>query len=73
MKVQDLSSIETKSEMENSQVEGEIDVNDQLNAEIRSNNDKEKFAKRIILQSSWLWSLLIIAVCHLGIMIFPLF
>ncbi|MDO6229294.1 hypothetical protein Q4433_00245 [Streptococcus parasanguinis] len=73
MKVQDLSSIETKSEMENSQVEGEIDVNDQLNAEIRSNNDKENSPKRIILQSSWLWSALIIAVCHLGIMIFPLF
>lgn len=73
VKVQDLSSIETKSEMENSQVEGEIDVNDQLNAEIRSNNDKENSPKRIILQSSWLWSALIIAVCHLGIMIFPLF
>ena len=73
VKVQDLSSIETKSEMENSQVEGEIDVNDQLNAEIRSNNDKENSPKRIILHSSWLWSALIIAVCHLGIMIFPLF
>ena len=73
VKVQDLSSIETKSEMENSQVEGEIDVNDQLNAEIRSNNDKENSPKRIIFQSSWLWSALIIAVCHLGIMIFPLF
>ena len=73
VKVQDLSSIETKSEMENSQVEGEIDVNDLLNAEIRSNNDKENSPKRIILQSSWLWSALIIAVCHLGIMIFPLF
>lgn len=73
VKVQDLSSIETKSEMENSQVEGEIDVNDQLNAEIRSNNDKENSPKRIILQSSWLWRALIIAVCHLGIMIFPLF
>ena len=45
MKVQDLSSIETKSEMENSQVEGEIDVNDLLNAEIRSNNDKENSPK----------------------------
>lgn len=73
VKVQDLSSIETKPEMEYSQVEGEIDVNDQLNAEIRSNNDKENLPKRIILQSSWLWSALIIAVCHLGIMIFPLF
>ena len=73
VKVQDLSSIETKPEMEYSQVEGEIDVNDQLNAEIRSNNDKENSPKRIILQSSWLWSALIIAVCHLGIMIFPLF
>lgn len=73
VKVQDLSSIETKSEMENSQVEGEIDVNDLLNAEIRSNNDKENSPKRIILHSSWLWSALIIAVCHLGIMIFPLF
>ena len=73
VKVQDLSSIETKSEMENSQVEGEIDVNDQLNADIQSNNDKENSPKRIILHSSWLWSALIIAVCHLGIMIFPLF
>lgn len=73
MKVQDLSSIETKSEMENSQVEGEIDVNDLLNADIQSNNDKENSPKRIILHSSWLWSALIIAVCHLGIMIFPLF
>lgn len=73
VKVQDLSSIETKPEMADSQVEGEIDVNDQLNAEIRSNNDKENLPKRIILQSSWLWSALIIAVCHLGIMIFPLF
>ena len=73
VKVQDLSSIETKPEMEYPQVEGEIDVNDQLNAEIRSNNDKENSPKRIILQSSWLWSALIIAVCHLGIMIFPLF
>lgn len=73
VKVQDVSSIETKPEMESPQVEGEIDVNDQLNAEIRSNNDKENSPKRIILQSSWLWSALIIAVCHLGIMIFPLF
>ena len=73
VKVQDISSIETKPEMEYPQVEGEIDVNDQLNAEIRSNNDKENSPKRIILQSSWLWSALIIAVCHLGIMIFPLF
>lgn len=73
VKVQDVSSIETKPEMEYPQVEGEIDVNDQLNAEIRSNNDKENSTKRIILQSSWLWSALIIAVCHLGIMIFPLF
>lgn len=73
VKVQDLSSIETKSEMENSQVEGEIDVNDLLNADIQSNNDKENSPKRIILHSSWLWSALIIAVCHLGIMIFPLF
>lgn len=73
VKVQDLSSIETKPEMADSQVEGEIDVNDQLNAEIQSNNDKENSPKRIILQSSWLWSALIIAVCHLGIMIFPLF
>ena len=73
VKVQDLSSIETKPKMEYPQVEGEIDVNDQLNAEIRSNNDKENSPKRIILQSSWLWSALIIAVCHLGIMIFPLF
>ena len=73
VKVQDLSSIETKSEMENSQVEGEIDVNDLLNADIQSNNDKENPPKRIILHSSWLWSALIIAVCHLGIMIFPLF
>ena len=73
VKVQDLSSIETKSEIENSQVEGEIDVNDLLNADIQSNNDKENSPKRIILHSSWLWSALIIAVCHLGIMIFPLF
>ena len=73
VKVQDLSSIETKSEMENSQVEGEIDVNDLLNADIQSNNDKENSPKRIILHSSWLWSALIIVVCHLGIMIFPLF
>lgn len=73
VKVQDVSSIETKPEMEYPQVKGEIDVNDQLNAEIRSNNDKENSPKRIILQSSWLWSALIIAVCHLGIMIFPLF
>lgn len=73
VKVQDLSSIETKPEMAYSQVEGDIDVNDQLNAEIRSNNDKENSPKRIILHSSWLWSALIIAVCHLGIMIFPLF
>lgn len=73
VKVQDLLSIETKPEMADSQVEGEIDVNDQLNAEIQSNNDKENSPKRIILQSSWLWSALIIAVCHLGIMIFPLF
>lgn len=73
VKVQNVSSIETEPEMEYPQVEGEIDVNDQLNAEIRSNNDKENSPKRIILQSSWLWSALIIAVCHLGIMIFPLF
>lgn len=73
VKVQDLSSIETKPEMADSQVEGEIDLNDQLNADIQSNNDKENSPKRIILQSSWLWSALIIAVCHLGIMIFPLF
>lgn len=73
VKVQDVLSIETKPEMEYPQVEGEIDVNDQLNAEIRSNNDKENSPKRIIFQSSWLWSALIIAVCHLGIMIFPLF
>ena len=73
VKVQEVSSIEIKPEMEYPQVEGEIDVNDQLNAEIRSNNDKENSPKRIILQSSWLWSALIIAVCHLGIMIFPLF
>lgn len=73
VKVQDLSSIETKPVMADSQVEGEIDVNYQLNAEIRSNNDKENSPKRIILQSSWLWSALIIAACHLGIMIFPLF
>ena len=73
VKVQDLSSIETKPEMADSQVEGEIDVNDQLNADIRSNNDEENSPKRIILQSPWLWSALIIAVCHLGIMIFPLF
>ena len=73
VKVQDVSSIETKPEIEYPQVEGEIDVNDQLNAEIRSNNDKENSPKRFILQSSWLWSALIIAICHLGIMIFPLF
>ena len=73
VKVQDVSSIETKPEMEYPQVEGEIDVNDQLNADIQSNNDKENSPKRIILHSSWLWSALIIAVCHLGIMIFPLF
>ena len=73
VKVQDLSSIETKPEMEYPLVEGEIDVNDQLNADIQSNNDKENSPKRIILHSSWLWSALIIAVCHLGIMIFPLF
>ena len=73
VKVQELSSIETKPEMEYPQVEGEIDVNDQLNAEIQSNNNKENLPKRIILQSSWLWSAPIIAVCHLGIMIFPLF
>ena len=73
VKVQELSSIETKPEMADSQVEGEMEVNDQLNADIRSNNDKENSPKRIILQSSWLWSALIIAVCHLAIMIFPLF
>ena len=73
VKVQDLSSIDTKPEMADSQVEGDIDVNGQLNAEIRSNNDEENSPKRIILQSPWLWSALIIAVCHLGIMIFPLF
>ena len=73
VKVQDLSSIETKPEMADSQVEGDIDVNDQLNADIQLNNDKENLPKRIILQSPWLWSALIIAVCHLGIMIFPLF
>ena len=73
VKVQDLSSIETKPEMEYPQVEGDIDVHDQLNADIQSNNDKENSPKRIILHSSWLWSALIIAVCHLGIMIFPLF
>ena len=73
VKVQDLSSIETKPEMEYPQVEGDIDVHDQLNADIRSNNDEENSPKRIIFQSSWLWSALIIAVCHLGIMIFPLF
>ena len=56
VKVQDLSSIDTKPEMD-----------------IQSNNDKENSPKRIILHSSWLWSALIIAVCHLGIMIFPLF
>ena len=72
-KVQEVSSIEIKPEMEYPQVEGEIDVNDQLNADIQSNNDKENSPKRIILHSSWLWSALIIAVCHLGIMIFPLF
>ena len=73
VKVQDLSSIDTKPEMADSQVEGDIDVNDQLNADIQSNNDKENSPKRIILHSSWLWSALIIVVCHLGIMIFPLF
>ena len=73
VKVQDLSSFDTKPEMADSQVEGDIDVNDQLNADIQSNNDKENSPKRIILHSSWLWSALIIAVCHLGIMIFPLF
>ena len=73
VKVQEVSSIEIKPEMEYPQVEGEIDVNDQLNADIQSNNDKENSPKRIILHSSWLWSALIIAVCHLGIMIFPLF
>ncbi len=73
VKVQDLSSIDTKLEMADSQVEGEIDVNDQLNADIQSNNDKENSPKRIILHSSWLWSALIIVVCHLGIIIFPLF
>ena len=73
VKVQDLSSIDTKPEMADSQVEGDIDVNDQLNADIQSNNDKENSPKRIILHSSWLWSALIIAVCHLGIMIFSLF
>ena len=73
VKVQDLSSIETKPEMEYPQVEGDIDVHDQLNADIRSNNDEENSPKRIILQSPWLWSALIIVVCHLGIMIFPLF
>ena len=73
VKVQDVSSIETKPEMEYPQVEGDIDVHDQLNADIRSNNDEENSPKRIILQSPWLWSALIIAVCHLGIMIFPLF
>ena len=41
MKVQEVSSIEIKPEMEYPQVEGEIDVNDQLNADIQSNNDKE--------------------------------
>ena len=73
VKVQDLSSIDTKPEIADFQVEGDIDVNDQLNADIQSNNDKENSPKRIILHSSWLWSALIIAVCHLGIMIFPLF
>lgn len=73
VKVQEVSSIEIKPEMEYPKVEGEIDVNDQLNADIQSNNDKENSPKRIILHSSWLWSALIIAVCHLGIMIFPLF
>ena len=73
VKVQDLSSIETKPEMEYPRVEGDIDVHDQLNADIRSNNDEENSPKRIILHSSWLWSALIIAVCHLGIMVFPLF
>ena len=73
VKVQDLSSFDTKPEIEYPQVEGEIDVHDQLNAEIRSNNDEENSPKRIILQSPWLWSALIIAVCHLGIMIFLLF
>ena len=73
VKVQDLSSIETKPEMEYPQVEGDIDVHDQLNADIRSNNDEENSPKRTILHSSWLWSALIIAVCHLGIMVFPLF
>ena len=72
-KVKVLSSFDTKPEMADSQVEGDIDVNDQLNADIQSNNDKENSPKRIILHSSWLWSALIIAVCHLGIMIFPLF
>jgi len=73
VKVQDLSSIETKPEMADSQVEGEIDVNEQLNTEKPLNTDEENLPKRIILHSSWLWSALIIAVCHLGIMIFPLF
>ena len=73
VKVQDLSSIETKPEIADSQVEGEIDVNEQLNTEKPLNTDEENLPKRIILHSSWLWSALIIAVCHLGIMIFPLF
>ena len=52
VKVQDLSSIETKPEMAYSQVEGDIDVNDQLNAEIRSNmikkiRQKELFFSRL--------------------------
>lgn len=73
VKVQEVSSIEIKPEMEYPQVEGEIDVNDQLNTEKPLNTDEENLPKRIILHSSWLWSALIIAVCHLGIMIFPLF
>ena len=39
VKVQEVSSIEIKPEMEYPQVEGEIDVNDLLNADIQSNND----------------------------------
>ncbi len=57
--------------MEYPQVEGDIDVHDQLNAEIRSNNDensRQKFFSRL-----GYGALLIISVCHLGIMIFPLF
>lgn len=70
VKIQDVSTIETKGDIKSSQLEEEVEVNNQLNAE---NNEKENSSKGFILNSSWLWSALIISVSHLSFFVLPLF